>query len=143
MSLQENKESFVVNCNKNNDVILQKTDEAITEDRITHSFDIFVDGNNAGEIHFTVPKQIENFEELFENECFIDNFYLKDEFRDVGFGRCIYNYIEDEFISNKCRIVKVESRESAIPFWKKMGFDTLGEKEYNDVEMFKDLFENE
>ena len=42
-----------------------------------------------------------------------------------GFGKILYSYIENEFLKNKAKTIKLNSTLNAVPFYKNLGFKKI------------------
>ena len=52
---------------------------------------------------------------------------VKTELRGKGYGRCLFDYITEYAKSNGCVGIELGAIQTAVDFYKKIGFETLGD----------------
>lgn len=60
----------------------------------------------------------------------IDHFYVDPDYQGKGIGKCLYAKIEDEARDQQMPLLKVDSSESALAFFKQCGFTTLRRNDF-------------
>lgn len=55
--------------------------------------------------------------------CFIHNYEIEPRFRGKGLGRCLYNFMEEAYLEEKCDSVELASMPRKVTFWHEMGFE--------------------
>ncbi len=81
---------------------------------------IYMDDKLLGFSSFQVDKD-ERFWYIKMNNGDIREFYIKEEYRNKGYARILFNAIKDFFIENSMDYIYLTSEEG-IDFWKHLGF---------------------
>lgn len=67
-----------------------------------------------------------SFSTEFGKPCiWIEDIYIKDEYRGLGIGRLFFNFIENKYPDSLFRLEVESENKRAVNFYKKCGYDVL------------------
>ena len=113
--------SDAVSTNGSDEIFSNDIDNCINDNPYLEGFIIEV--NCAAVGYGMIAK---SFSTEFGKPCiWIEDIYIKDEYRGHGYGSCFLNYIENKYKNSILRLEVEKENERALHVYKKCGFDTL------------------
>jgi GNAT superfamily N-acetyltransferase len=89
---------------------------------------------NTSWIIYKEGEKIVAFAQYSIKDLFIYQMQVLPSKQGKGIGKTVYQFIENEFRKEEKEIIKLYSTLNAVPFYRKMGFKTIGNIEYELIE---------
>jgi len=75
----------------------------------------------------SVKNRIMGFTQFSLDDGELYQININSNFQDKGYGKILYNFVENQFVKNKVKEISLNSTLNAFEFYKGLGFKSLGE----------------